>query len=391
MELPWCAPTRDVALGKTLVWRLAGGTLLAFESRALCVGPWRPLCGRLRGAAQGRGGGVGARPRGTCSGRRGARYQILSQEQARLAYMEKRRWETAAQANAARFNESAIEIVVEFIKSLGSTTKRSYIETYLKKLGVVRMMDALANKYGHSPADAVIDLFGIFDTNKDGILDAQEIDAMINSNAMIGTNGPVHRIIAARRAVACSDGDISLDALKTVLADCGSGRCVNGEVGLALLEGLSPAKAAALQSMECCEIGNMQRARFAAVFGQPRRYASLTRLDLRHSSIGDEGVAALVIGCPVLTSLDLSNNSIGVKGAVALAKGCLALELLYLSGNSIGTKGAVALAKSCPALRELNVSGNSLGPKGETALNQRLHNQVAGMQGPVFVTGLPVC
>ena len=51
------------------------------------------------------------------------------------------------------------------------------------------MMDALAKKYGHSPAAEIVELIGIFDTTKeDGKLDTAEVEvSMTLSSTMIVT------------------------------------------------------------------------------------------------------------------------------------------------------------------------------------------------------------
>ena len=104
---------------------------------------------------------------------------------------------------------------------------------------------------------------------------------------------------------------------------------------------------------------------------------NLQTLNLRGSSIGDDGARALAGGlkhCPNLQTLNLGGSSIGGDGARALAGGlkhCPNLQTLNLGGNSIGDDGARALAdglKHCPNLQTLDLKFNSIGDDGARAL-----------------------
>jgi hypothetical protein len=151
---------------------------------------------------------------------------------------------------------------------------------------------------------------------------------------------------------------------------------LDGEAGLERLEGILSAEAVALRSMKCQNMKIDLRERFAAAVGQPGRFASLERLELGRAhgegggatnSIGSEGAAALVKGCPGLTYLNVGYNNIGEAGAVALAK-LFNLTELDVEGNKIGPTGAVAVAKGCSRLTTLNVTFNQIGDQGAVAL-----------------------
>ncbi|KAF9391584.1 ATP-binding cassette, sub-B (MDR TAP), member 4 [Podila verticillata] len=78
---------------------------------------------------------------------------------------------------------------------------------------------------------------------------------------------------------------------------------------------------------------------------------TLTTLDLKSNSIGDDGAQALAEALKTnntLTALYLGDNSIGDDGAQVLAEALktnLTLTTLYLEDNSIGDNGAQALAE----------------------------------------------
>ncbi|KAF9176758.1 hypothetical protein BGZ50_009716 [Haplosporangium sp. Z 11] len=109
--------------------------------------------------------------------------------------------------------------------------------------------------------------------------------------------------------------------------------------------------------------------------------STLTTLDLRNNSIGDNGAQALSEALKInstLTTLDLSANSIGDNGAVALSeafKTNSTLITLDLSANSIGDNGAQMLSEALKTnltLTTLNLRNNSIGPNGAQALSETL-------------------
>ena len=178
---------------------------------------------------------------------------------------------------------------------------------------------------------------------------------------------------------------------------------VDGRAGLALLEGLPPAEAAALKSMKCRGIGEDLRGRFMAAIG---RCSGLEWFECDFDeeeyestcSIGPEGAAAIAKGLPGLTTLKVANNSIGAEGAAAIAKGLPGLTTLDVACNEIGDEGAAAIAKGLPGLTTLNVGFNSIGAEGAAAITEGLPglttlNVVRNSIGPkgstAIATGLP--
>ncbi|KAG0299948.1 hypothetical protein BGZ98_009625 [Dissophora globulifera] len=108
---------------------------------------------------------------------------------------------------------------------------------------------------------------------------------------------------------------------------------------------------------------------------------TLTALNFKHSSIGNNGAQALstALGTnSTLTNLKLENNSIDNIGARALSvalKINSTLTTLDLRGNSIGNDGARVLSKSLRInsnLTTLDLRGNSIGDIGAQALSAAL-------------------
>ncbi|KAF9910217.1 hypothetical protein BX616_010922, partial [Lobosporangium transversale] len=107
----------------------------------------------------------------------------------------------------------------------------------------------------------------------------------------------------------------------------------------------------------------------------------LTTLDMRNSSIGNEGALALSEALKSntnLTTLNLSSNSMGKEGAFALSEALMTnttLTILHLSSNAIGEEGAHSLSealKTNVTLTFLNLHYNSIGNGGALALSEAL-------------------
>ena len=108
---------------------------------------------------------------------------------------------------------------------------------------------------------------------------------------------------------------------------------------------------------------------------------SLSSLDLRFNSIGNEGVNSLAHALRVntsLSSLGLSGNSIGCEGANSLAQALrvnTSLFSLDLFLNSIGYEGANSLAHALrvnTSLSSLDLHKNTIGNEGANSLAQAL-------------------
>ncbi|KAG0363320.1 hypothetical protein BGX24_004911, partial [Mortierella sp. AD032] len=109
--------------------------------------------------------------------------------------------------------------------------------------------------------------------------------------------------------------------------------------------------------------------------------STLTTLDLLGNSIGENGAVAVSEALkinPTLTTLNLDANSIKEKGAMALSRALMTnstLATLYLSFNLIRDIGTVALSKvlkTNSTLTTLELSGNSIREKGAVALSGAL-------------------
>lgn len=107
--------------------------------------------------------------------------------------------------------------------------------------------------------------------------------------------------------------------------------------------------------------------------------AALHTLDLAATTMGDEGVAALVDAYQTnagLTSLDLASTGITVLGAQNLADGILAkphcrLASLSLLNNDVADDGAVSIAAALQdnaSLSFLNLQANRIGDRGAMQL-----------------------
>ena len=108
---------------------------------------------------------------------------------------------------------------------------------------------------------------------------------------------------------------------------------------------------------------------------------SLSSLDLRFNSIGNEGANSLAHALRVntsLSSLDLSGNSIGYEGVNSLAQALrvnTSLSSLGLHENTIGNEGANSLAQALrvnTSLSSLHLAGNCIGNEGANSLAQAL-------------------
>ncbi|KAL0250901.1 hypothetical protein GEMRC1_000115 [Eukaryota sp. GEM-RC1] len=108
---------------------------------------------------------------------------------------------------------------------------------------------------------------------------------------------------------------------------------------------------------------------------------SVTHINLRYNSIGDEGAIALAETLKVntgLTSLVLSRNFIGDEGVKALAdalKVNKVLKSLDLFNNLVSAEGARALAEALKVnvvLTHINLSHNTFGTEGARALAEAL-------------------
>ncbi len=100
--------------------------------------------------------------------------------------------------------------------------------------------------------------------------------------------------------------------------------------------------------------------------------SGLSRLCLRDTRIGDDGVERLVgPDRPAWIALELCASVIGARGAEALASANLhALTRLSLWGNAIGTEGAEALASAegLSALEALDLAHTAIEREGVSAL-----------------------
>ena len=108
---------------------------------------------------------------------------------------------------------------------------------------------------------------------------------------------------------------------------------------------------------------------------------SVTSLDLRDNSIGEEGASSLSEALRVntsLTSLNLSDNSIGVEGASSLSEALrvnTSLTYLDLVKNSFGDEGASSLSDALrvnTSITVLELSENSIGVEGASSLSEAL-------------------
>jgi hypothetical protein len=122
--------------------------------------------------------------------------------------------------------------------------------------------------------------------------------------------------------------------------------------------------------------------------------ASLNRLDLHNSKIGDAGAALLAPlfkSMAPLNVLVLAKNQIGDKGATALAQAfcsMASLRELGLGSNQIGDVGATELAQAFPSMASLNrldLENNQIGDVGAAELAQALPSmeslQALGLDG----------
>ena len=114
---------------------------------------------------------------------------------------------------------------------------------------------------------------------------------------------------------------------------------------------------------------------------------TLTRLNLRHNGVGDEGARALAkslcTGKVGVTELDLSSNNIGQKGGVALAKSLLrapSLALLNLESNQLPADALALLraAASAVADRCTHASGAASDPCARVPAAARSGSDVHG-------------
>ena len=106
---------------------------------------------------------------------------------------------------------------------------------------------------------------------------------------------------------------------------------------------------------------------------------ALTKLDLSHNAILDDGVLGLAPHLPpTLRALNLSHNGVGAAGAQALALHLPpALQGMNLNVNRIGDAGACALAPRLPpTLRTLCLVDNALGVQGARAIAQHLPEEL---------------
>ncbi|KAI8599884.1 hypothetical protein EDD21DRAFT_432081 [Dissophora ornata] len=126
---------------------------------------------------------------------------------------------------------------------------------------------------------------------------------------------------------------------------------------------------------------SIQASEFRIFANSLKTNTTLTTLDLRGNSIGNEGALALSEALKTnttLTTLNLWMNSIGKEGALALSetlKTNTTLTTLDLEGNSIGNQGALALSKALKTnttLTTLNLAGNSIGKEGALELLEAL-------------------
>ncbi|XP_044178511.1 protein NLRC3-like isoform X2 [Acropora millepora] len=120
---------------------------------------------------------------------------------------------------------------------------------------------------------------------------------------------------------------------------------------------------------------------FPALFLALRVNTSLTSLDLRYNSIGDEGASSLSEALRVntsLTSLDLRYNSIDDEGASSLSEALrvnTSLTSLDLGKNSIHAEGAHSLSEALKvntSLTSLDLGVNSIGAEGANFLSEAL-------------------
>eukprot|EP01052_Picozoa_sp_SAG31_P040652 SAG31_NODE_5940_length_2247_cov_2.822626_2_plen_146_part_00 len=101
--------------------------------------------------------------------------------------------------------------------SLHPCLSQTHVAKNVKRLGIMRVMDALSKKYGHSPTDAVKDLFGIFDTDGSGLLESEEIEVMLGCGVNFGREEHViHDLI--KQSDTDGDGKLSLKEFTSLLA-----------------------------------------------------------------------------------------------------------------------------------------------------------------------------
>ncbi|KAG0375797.1 hypothetical protein BGX24_008647 [Mortierella sp. AD032] len=127
--------------------------------------------------------------------------------------------------------------------------------------------------------------------------------------------------------------------------------------------------------------GFIEGKEFARLAEALKTNSTLTTLDLKHNSIGDNGAKTLAEALKTnstLTTLYLQGNSIGDSGAQALAealKSNSTLNTLDLQGNLIWFKGLLSFSEALEAnstLTTLDLRGNKIGDNGAKALAEAL-------------------
>ncbi|KAF9287718.1 hypothetical protein BGZ68_001387, partial [Mortierella alpina] len=137
-----------------------------------------------------------------------------------------------------------------------------------------------------------------------------------------------------------------------------------------------------------CELlhGSVKGKEFGVLVEALKTNSTLTTLDLRSNSIGDDGAKALAEALKTnktVAILDLRQNSIRYGGAQALSealKSNSTLTTLDLRSNAFGSSGAQALSEALKTnstlttlyLQSLNSSSGDIGDKGAQALSEAL-------------------
>jgi serine/threonine protein kinase len=161
------------------------------------------------------------------------------------------------------------------------------------------------------------------------------------------------------------------------------------EVGSAAALPAGPLVLTGLDLADLKDVADDDLARFAGC-------ATLTRLRLGHTGVGDAGLAHLK-GCVALADVDLSGTKVTDAG-LAPFKGSARLTTVYLNSTAVGDAGVAHLA-GCPALAEVWLDDTRVTNSGVLGLAgcKRLHTlnvRTSGVTKPAVVAlaaALPEC